>query len=70
MLISGRFDHVLTSVAMLEVQADLTRVEDHASSYGEGGFPFDYVWFTPRANDRDHCEELRKMFGKKPKPTT
>ena len=30
----------------------------------EGAPAADYVWFTPRAEREDQCEELRKRFGK------
>ena len=48
------------SIAFIEVQSDKTRPEDYAAAFGVASLPFDYVWFTPRASDVDHCEELRK----------
>ena len=30
----------------------------------QGSVPFDFLWFTPRANDRDHCLELKRQWGK------
>lgn len=27
-----------------------------------GGTPFDFVWFTPRIDDKDHCAELRERM--------
>jgi uncharacterized iron-regulated protein len=29
-----------------------------------GAAPFDFLWFTPRANGRDYCGELKERLGK------
>ncbi len=50
----------VTSVAMLEVVDDWTQPGQYSGQFGTGGLPFDYVWFTARADDVDHCAELRR----------
>jgi len=55
-------DEVLT-LAWLEVREG---VDDPAQYYAGGSgqvAPFDYLWFTPRLDDKDPCEELRKRYG-------
>ena len=51
------------SVALLEVQADLREPAQYAAGFGSERLPFDFVWFTPRASDEDHCAELRAKHG-------
>lgn len=46
---------VVASVAFLEVEDG---VEDPKAYLG---LPYSAVWFTPRANDEDHCEGFRKQ---------
>lgn len=58
-LLRGRKSAVLT-VAFLEVHREWARPADYAGAFGTSQLPFDYVWFTPRARDADHCAELRK----------
>jgi len=41
-------------VAPLEVHAGRTKPEDYATDF-DGTLPFDFVWFTPRMDDRDPC---------------
>jgi uncharacterized iron-regulated protein len=47
------------SLAFLEVQGDETRPEAYAPAFGRGPLPVDYVWFTPRLDDADPCEQYR-----------
>jgi uncharacterized iron-regulated protein len=47
------------SIGLIQVTAQGTTPESYAESFGGPGLPFDFVWFTPRANDTDHCAELR-----------
>ena len=49
----------IASVAFLEVQAGETRPEGYAGQFGDGPFPVDFVWFTPRLEDTDPCEKFR-----------
>jgi uncharacterized iron-regulated protein len=51
------------AVAFVEVEDGEGEPADYGESLG-GAIPFDFVWFTPRADDRDHCAELKKRFGK------
>jgi hypothetical protein len=37
----------VVSIGLLEVQDELRRPPE--------GLPYDYVWFTPRVDDRDPC---------------
>lgn len=50
----------LVSVGVLEVDKDLKRPRDYAQNWGNGQLPFDYVWFTPRAQRKDPCIEFIK----------
>lgn len=48
----------LVSVGLLEVEKGLKRPADYAQDWGYGQLPFDYVWFTPRAQRKDPCVEF------------
>ena len=50
-------------VAFMEVEGGETKPADYAEAFG-GVLPFDYIWFTPRADDKDHCAELKKHFSR------
>jgi uncharacterized iron-regulated protein len=62
----------ITTVALVEVQDGLMDPTDYSESFSAPVMPFDYVWFTPRADDKDHCAALRKKWakpaGEKPPP--
>lgn len=58
------------TVAFVEVQHEKTRPEEYAAAFGAPSLPFDYVWFTPRASDVDHCDELRKHHPHAAPPKT
>jgi uncharacterized iron-regulated protein len=47
------------AVALLEVRAKVTTPYGYAEDFHAASLPFDFVWFTPRGNDIDHCAELR-----------
>jgi uncharacterized iron-regulated protein len=52
----------VAAVALLEVRAG----DDAPLLYArgsEGRLPYDYVWFTPRTDDRDPCEAFRRRGG-------
>lgn len=53
----------LVTVAFLEAADDATTPQAYGARY-QGAFPFDFLWFTPRDNDRDYCQELRRQWGK------
>lgn len=58
----------MASMVLIEVDDAETDPARYAGRFSADGLPFDFVWFTPRANDRDYCAELRKRFeghGKK-----
>jgi uncharacterized iron-regulated protein len=52
------------SLAFLEVEPGLDEVATYAADYGAAALPFDAVWFTPRVDDEDPCEPLRKRSEK------
>jgi len=43
------------SVAFVEVARALATAEAYAERWNEQVLPFDFVWFTPRATDKDPC---------------
>jgi uncharacterized iron-regulated protein len=48
------------AIGLLQVNAEDTSPELYAAGFEARALPFDFVWFTPRANDVDHCAELRE----------
>jgi uncharacterized iron-regulated protein len=48
----------VVSVAFMEVEGALGTPDAYAKRFGTGALPFDYVWFTPRANDDDPCADF------------
>ena len=48
------------SLAFLEVDAGRREPSAYAELYGAERLPFDVVWFTPRVDEDDPCEKLRK----------
>jgi uncharacterized iron-regulated protein len=50
----------IASVAFVEVDAAAVKPGDYAARFGSDALPFDYVWFTPKADDADPCEKLKK----------
>jgi uncharacterized iron-regulated protein len=49
------------TVAFLEVDKEKPAVADYGRGF-DGHLPFDYVWFTPRVDDRDPCERFRHQL--------
>jgi len=47
------------SVAFLEVRDDRPDPAAYAAGFGVSTLPFDFVWFTPRVDDQDPCEQFR-----------
>ncbi len=47
------------SVAFVEVRDDRRDPGTYAERFGAATLPFDFVWFTPRVEDRDPCERFR-----------
>lgn len=56
----------VVSVAFVQVTKDIQDAAGYAVGFG-GALPFDYVWFTPRADNIDRCAELKKRFQKRRK---
>ena len=54
----------VVSVAILEVRPGKNALSDYLDQGGAQSAPFDYVWFTPVVSEEDHCEKLRRRFGK------
>src|SRR5262245_7608198 len=50
----------ITSVAMVEVDGAATKPGDYAQRFGSDTLPFHYVWFTPKIDEADPCEKLKK----------
>src|SRR3989442_1119490 len=53
-------DAGVASVAFLEVVDGWTAPADYAARFGAARLPFDYAWFTARADNADHCARLRE----------
>jgi len=53
----------VASMAFVEVATGLTAPADYAERFGATRLPFDYVWFTTRADEADPCLKLRKPGG-------
>jgi uncharacterized iron-regulated protein len=54
----------LVSILFASVKKELTEPIDYRTWFGSGRIPFDYVWFTPRVDDEDPCDRLRRIYGK------
>ena len=54
----------MTTVGFVEVKDNSPYPIDYGRLFSGTAIPFDYVWFTPRADNQDHCAELRKKWGK------
>ena len=50
----------IASVAFVEVEAAEPKPGDYGKRFGSDALPFDYVWFTPKVDDADPCEKLKK----------
>ena len=64
-LVQSRPDAKIVSIAWLEVVPEADVVADYAQRWGNGTLPFDYVWFTPRTDRPDPCEQFRKHMEKR-----
>ncbi len=51
------------AIRFAEVDDKLASAADYAKRYDDD-IPFDYVWFTPRLDNVDHCKELEKKMKK------
>ena len=53
-------DASIASVAFVEVDAAGQKPADYTAKFGADALPFDYVWFTPKVDEADPCEKLKK----------
>ena len=56
----------VAAVAFLEVADGWTAPADYAARFGASRLPFDYVWFTARADNVDQCTRLRERAPRSP----
>jgi uncharacterized iron-regulated protein len=49
----------VASLAFIEVATGRATPTDYAERFGGARLPFDYVWFTTRADEVDHCARFR-----------
>jgi uncharacterized iron-regulated protein len=62
-------DGDVVSIAFLEVDPERTGPSDYIQAVSGLEKPYDFLYFTPRADMTDHCAALAKQLkGKKPKP--
>lgn len=54
----------LVSILFASVRDELQRPQDYRQWFGSDRLPFDYVWFTPRADDEDPCDRLKRIYRK------
>ncbi|MCK5696794.1 MAG: ChaN family lipoprotein [Gammaproteobacteria bacterium] len=59
----------IASIAFVEVSDDEFKPSDYISAWSQTAkqLPFDYVWFTPRAERDDPCEKMKAYMKKKRK---
>lgn len=60
---AGQAEADILTIGMVQVSTEAAAPADYAGRY-DGSLPFDYVWFTPVANDIDRCAELEKQMKK------
>lgn len=61
---NGEQKKVLT-IAWAEVQPEAIDANAYAEHWGAQQLPFDYVWFTPRVDRPDPCEQFRQHMKNK-----
>lgn len=49
----------------IEVREDARLPGQYSDQWGADVLPFDYVWFTPRAQRQDPCEEMRQHMERR-----
>ena len=55
------------SLAFLEVAAGRVEPADYGRAF-DGNLPFDYVWFTPRLDDKDPCAAFHEQLQRLGRP--
>ena len=58
-------ENKILSIGFIEVDNELINAADYIQYSGYQSLPFDIVWFTPKVERVDSCEELRKHFKNK-----
>ncbi|MGH7438830.1 MAG: ChaN family lipoprotein [Polyangiaceae bacterium] len=53
------------AIGLVPVRDADTVPESYVAGFDATGLPFDFVWFTPRTDDVDHCAEMRAHIGEK-----
>lgn len=48
------------ALGLIEVSSDLDKPQAYSERWGGAALPFDFVWFTPRAERADPCATLRE----------
>jgi uncharacterized iron-regulated protein len=64
-ILQSRPEAKIVSLAWLEVLPEADSVADYAHRWDGEALPFDYVWFTPRADRPDPCEQFRQHMKKR-----
>jgi uncharacterized iron-regulated protein len=52
------------TLGLVEVEPAALEIADYLGDEGENLAAFDFLWFTPKSEIKDHCAELKKRFGK------
>lgn len=57
----------MISIAFMEVSEDKFKPDDYAKAWSKTAaqLPFDYVWFTVRAEREDQCEKMKEHMKKR-----
>lgn len=58
-------DAATVSVAFFEVDPERNKPSDYVETIAGAAKPYDFIYFTPRANQTDHCAELEKHLKAK-----
>ena len=56
------------TVAFVEVERGATTPESYTRATGGDTPPFNYIWFTPRVDDKDPCETFRRSLERMRSP--
>lgn len=57
-------DASIVTVGILEVVAGEAAPAAYAEAFGAATLPYDFVWFTPRVDDKDPCEVFAETLRK------
>jgi uncharacterized iron-regulated protein len=66
-LVRKRTAAAVLAVGLIEVRDGWTKPADYAAAFGAVELPFDFVVLTPRVSDQDHCDEIRRKHGARPR---